>query len=357
MVSFVNKQSRKAKYKSVKGSSTLKVGLLLGLSYLFAGCQIDSSSENDGALISGSGDSRLSLNGTQLLVAEQVSSSVLNKNSDLGSENIKLLNDNQIDPENDGTLNSTVLTNAARTYLGVNYDGIVVLDWESTGLTLLKTNVGSAAQINQIQEYVRAIQIVKSICPKARVGYYALPMRYYYNRDSNWHAINDSLAPIIAVSDALFPSVYDFYEDGVEVSAQSDINYMKENVQEALRISQGLPVYPFVWPRYHPSNARIANRSIPSIEFQRNVYSALTARYDGKKPAGIVWWGADKYWASIASTSYDPSSEYFSISQSMQTAFSADKLTSETYDQYVDRIHQRVLNDFRSAMIAAQSIN
>ncbi len=63
-----------------------------------------------------------------------------------------------------------------------------------------------------------------------------------------WQAANDALAPLAEAVDVIFPSLYAFYED-----QQGWVDYAEANIAEAKQY--GKPVVPFLWPRYHNSNA------------------------------------------------------------------------------------------------------
>lgn len=320
----------------------------------FAACQVDlSESLVPGTSVDASGTSTdLTTNHVDFLLAEVVSNSVLAQNSDLNPTSVKMFNSPSFDTNDDGIVEEDALRSAATSYFGANYNGIIVIDWEGAPMNALKSNIGSAAQIAQVQEYVKAIQILKSACPRAKVGIYALPWRQYWNRDAAWRSANDALAPIIDASDAVFPSIYEFYEEGVDqsITEQSEKEYVQEVIEESLRLARGKPVYPFVTHRYHPSNARLKNRTVSSVELRRDFVNALNTRYQGARPAGLLWWAADHYYASIATATWNVSQQpYYDISIEWQNAFSFDKNSQESYTQYVDRIHQRVFDDFRSA--------
>jgi hypothetical protein len=175
-------------------------------------------------------------------------------------------------------------------------EAIIALDWEGPIMAILEKG-----NLNQNKEYIDAAdayrlayRTVKKIRPRATVGFYRFPIRNYHNRGETWRARNRSLEPLLSEFDALFPSVYDFYDS--ESKAESrDIDYVNENIEEALLIGDriGKPVYPFVWHRYHPSNKRKPEWLIPIVEFENHMSAVALAEVEGKHVDGIVWWGSD----------------------------------------------------------------
>lgn len=91
----------------------------------------------------------------------------------------------------------------------------------------------------------------------------------------------DPAAGLIGAVDALTPSLYDFYEgDDTE-------GYVHEMIAEARRLANGRPVYPFIWPVYHNSNAKVGGQTIPLDEWRAHVRRVL------RQADGCVLWGAD----------------------------------------------------------------
>ncbi|MBN8555994.1 MAG: hypothetical protein J0L93_11155 [Deltaproteobacteria bacterium] len=303
----------------------------------------------------GTGGTPVALRQVDMLMVEAVAPSVRNNYADINPTNVNMIN--YPDPNDDGWLDDAYLRNYIQSNFSPSFSGIMVIDWEGVGMQRLFSNVGSPTQIQQIQEYVRAIQVIKSVCPNAKVGYYALPSRAYWNRNSTWQALNSSLAPIFEASDALFPSVYTFYKEGVDPTpAGENIAYIEDNMREALRLANGKPVYPFFWHRFHNANANFGMMSVPSSQFRAGLAAALNVSLSGKTIAGLVWWGADTYYASYAVAHSSPSDPAYTFSMMILNAYASEKLPGETDSVYINRIHDRVFGDFRATIRAAQGL-
>jgi hypothetical protein len=133
---------------------------------------------------------------------------------------------------------------------------------------------------------IRTAAIVRQAAPGLKLGFYALPpFRDYYRAlkpeqsagFQAWRAENDALRPAAMTMDAIFPSLYTFYEN-----EDGWCRYAQSNIAEARRF--GLPVYPFLWPRYHDSNRKSAWKLIPLTYWKREL--ALVA---DKADAVVVW--------------------------------------------------------------------
>src|SRR5207249_9613783 len=94
------------------------------------------------------------------------------------------------------------------------------------------------------------------------------------------HAETHAMRSIVPFVGALDPSRYTFYDD-----AQGWVKYALANVAEARRIADGRPVYPFLWPQYHYSNARLGSQYIDG-----NLWS-LELRTMYAHADGLVIWG------------------------------------------------------------------
>ena len=116
-----------------------------------------------------------------------------------------------------------------------------------------------AVAADAMNKLIQIIRWFKNEAPQyTKVGYYAAgPNRQYWPAQDpvasspafvKWQGSNDFLAPLIAETGALYPSLYTFYNDRA-----GWVKYAKANIAEAKRIGGGKPVYPFIWPRYHES--------------------------------------------------------------------------------------------------------
>ncbi len=148
---------------------------------------------------------------------------------------------------------------------------------------------------------IAAIEAARALRPRAIIGFYSLPNTRYYGRKSRkWKQELAAVRPVLAHSDALFPSIYDYYfssneDPAAETTAAADEAYVRDNVRRALRAAGSKPVYPYVWGRYHDSNRVYGLQAIPRAEFRGHLEAASSARVEGHGIAGFVWWGSDTY--------------------------------------------------------------
>ncbi|MFC1509022.1 hypothetical protein ACFL60_04950 [Candidatus Omnitrophota bacterium] len=161
----------------------------------------------------------------------------------------------------------------------------VVIDiehWQLTG----DEDVVSA----NIEKYISVVDWMNEERPELVFGYYGtLPVRNYWapvgnNGMDEWQGQNERLMTLGEHVEAVFPSIYVFYEDqgGWET-------YAKANIQEARRY--GKPVYPFIWPEYHPSNAQLTGTDV-SGKYWRRQLDICRQYADGF----VIWGGWKRTW-------------------------------------------------------------
>jgi hypothetical protein len=117
-----------------------------------------------------------------------------------------------------------------------------------------------AKQASSIAKYQTTLSAFRRADPSVKLGLYSmLPLRDYWRaiglqgaaaRDE-WKQQNTTIASsLIPHVDVLFPSLYTFYGN-----KDRWVSYAEANIAEARRISQGKPVYCFLWPQFHKSLA------------------------------------------------------------------------------------------------------
>lgn len=163
--------------------------------------------------------------------------------------------------------------------------GMVVIDIERWPLS------GDAAEVDRsIGKYRQVAQWFRAESPGVMFGYYGvLPQRDYWraikgagHRDYlSWQDGNDRLRPLAESVDAIFPSLYTFYRD-----QEGWRKYAIAQIAEARRY--GKPVYVFLWPQYHESNAILGGRFV-SKEYWRLQLDTARAHADGV----VIWGGWD----------------------------------------------------------------
>jgi hypothetical protein len=167
---------------------------------------------------------------------------------------------------------------------------ILVLDIEAWPTVGTKESV--EATISKMSETISRIRAAGF---DKQIGLYGVPPNRDYWRAqkghgsreySAWQAENDLLAPIMKSSDAVFPSLYTFYDDLAGWKL-----YALANLSEARRVSSGKPIYAFLWPQFHDSNKRLRDQHL-SAEFWREELETALAASDGV----VIWGGWQQQW-------------------------------------------------------------
>lgn len=145
---------------------------------------------------------------------------------------------------------------------------------------------------NSIRMYREVLRWYKDVAPDATVGLYSvIPIRDYWRsiRQSDdperraWQVENTRLAAIADDVDALFPSLYTFYED-----RQGWLTYAQANIAEARRLANGKPVYAFLTPYYEGSEESLRGLLIPEDFWYLQLQTVR------KHADGVVLWGGWK---------------------------------------------------------------
>jgi hypothetical protein len=195
-----------------------------------------------------------------------------------------------------------------------NYNGIIVLDWEGEKMSDILEGAadGTGKFISASEMFIQAYDYVKLLRPRATVGFYGFPARNYWNRNEEWEKQNQKIGLFLSQFDAIFPSVYDFYET-TDANREQELSYVRENVAAALEVGARykLPVYPFVWHRYHDSNKEVGLNLIPLDEFREHVREVSSTVFNGEKVKGIIWWSAERYFYNIRKTNQVKSASDF----------------------------------------------
>lgn len=212
---------------------------------------------------------------------------------------------------------------------------IVVLDWEGKRMKqLLNGAVTKGADYRKAKEQLlSAYRLVKRIRPQTTVGFYGFPERNYWKRDASWRERNIGIKDLLKEVDAIFPSIYDFYQIN-DRNRDTELAYARENTEEAISLGAALgkPVYPFVWHRYHDSNKKVGKQLIPTAEFEEHLRTIATTKVGGKKIDGLIWWSSERYFFNI-SDAVDKSADSFDRINSPETLNYFNTLKKALYDR------------------------
>lgn len=161
-----------------------------------------------------------------------------------------------------------------------------------------------------LSKYMTVLQWFKEAAPGLPVGYYgAPPIRDYWKSlkspmSKEWASFareNDQLRPLAGAVDIIFPSLYTFYTD-----RGAWVRYAYAEIAEARRSANGKPVYVFLMPQYHESNASLKGSYLP-IDFWR-LQLQMAKQYSD----GIVIWGG---WGGSAPVKWDENAAWWKVTK------------------------------------------
>jgi hypothetical protein len=212
-------------------------------------------------------------------------------------EKVVCINDAQFFGKEPYTYDTKLLIKEIERVLpNINEKGIAFIDLEGGNLDNIM-NMGT--QIESFQKslklYVDVIKFAKKFRPNVKWGYYYIPYTTYWNRNAEFYSKLKKIEPLLKECDIFFPSLYNFYED--KDLALENEKYVIENTKEMIKVGQlyKKPVLVFVWHRYHPSNEKLSEESLPEKVFLTHIDRIISTSYQGKKVDGVLWWGADDY--------------------------------------------------------------
>ena len=168
------------------------------------------------------------------------------------------------------------------------YSGLVFLDYE-----LWPLNPASPGELsNNVDMLNRVLRLAREVVPGATFGYYALlPCPEYWSVVGGdpatfkaWQTCNAALDRIAEHVDVILPSLYTYYND-----QQGWDKFAAAQLAAARRYHK--PVYAFLWPEFHVSNAALKGTNIPA-DFWRHELDFCKAHADGI----VIWGGWQERW-------------------------------------------------------------
>ena len=155
--------------------------------------------------------------------------------------------------------------------------------WETAAMTLL----------------LQTIRFVRQIRPHLKIAFYSYPLREYWNgynssAASNLRNANDRMFSLYCEVDAIFPSVYQFYDSTAKPGVRkNNEQYVFSNVAEAVRLAKEVPtrcagdkheppVWAYTWHRYHAVNTPLLSEIDEQMYWKQSYAAGAT---------GIVLWG------------------------------------------------------------------
>jgi hypothetical protein len=142
----------------------------------------------------------------------------------------------------------------------------------------------SMAKLSQV------LDLARRTAPDARIGFYGLlpgivywPLIRHDRAYDQWLATNRRLDDLAQRVDAVFPSLYTFYED-----VEAWKSYARQTLVEARRYRK--PVYAFLWPEYHDSTV-LRGQLVP-LPYWRAQLELCSELADGV----VLWGGWGQRW-------------------------------------------------------------
>jgi hypothetical protein len=254
-----------------------------------------------------------------------------------------VLNRNIVDPNGISILNKEYLNDPmVINIMKLISSEYVAIDYEAGPWSIVCSESPTGKLFkNSLDQMIDYMYYIRAKFPNKKFGWYNLPYQKYWDRDQDWRYQMYSLKPLFDVCDVIFPSVYDFYKDNIEINASGDQSYVKDNVKLALEIANGKPVYPFIAYRYHDSNPTYGFGPIPLNEWKSHVAATLIPSYRGKKIEGIWWWGSMQYqYESVLLNNYGTSDMDNKVRTILGQEIEAATLPGQ---KYLEQLHSKYL--------------
>lgn len=230
--------------------------------------------------------------------------------------------------------------------------GYLCLDWEGGAFEVLQKGPSDPNHAAVMAEMIRLVRHVKGKRPLMKVGYYGLPLREYWKQGEEWRSNTRALAPLFDACDVLFPSVYDFYADEDAAARQRDHQRFGAIVRLALEMAKGKPVLLYCYHRYHNSTERWGGRLIPEEELIAHVKHLMAVEHEGRRPVGVVAWGAEAYYYRESfARKPDRSFKHTGADwERRRAAFTQEKERGLAPGEYHDSVNSHVLSVYARAL-------
>lgn len=165
---------------------------------------------------------------------------------------------------------------------------VTVIDIEHWPLA----KVSSKVYLKSINNYLVTMNVLKNSLPNVPIGYYGVAPVIDFSRAKNigsrgygeWVKENSRMMDVAQSVDAFFPSLYTINSD-----QRSWLARAKASIDEAHRLGNGKPVYPFIWPNFHEQGGKYPPGTEVPADYWRTQLNFLRENADG-----FVLWGGYK---------------------------------------------------------------
>ena len=161
-----------------------------------------------------------------------------------------------------------------------------------------------------VSRMLTVLSWIKAEAPDIRIGAYGtVPLPDYWRairgpvskEHQAWQQDNDRLEELAAQLDALYPSLYTFYPD-----RQGWVAYAVAQLTEAKRKAHGKPVYAFLWPQYHESNAKLRLQPVEPEYWELQLHTVY------QHADGLVIWGG---WGDHGAESWNEEAPWWQVTK------------------------------------------
>jgi len=205
-----------------------------------------------------------------------------------------LIDGRYIDPKNTGYIDSVSFAKAILTFFpGPADGGLGLLDLEDENYKSLRNEGRSKVPISvALEQFIKMVRIAKNLRPNVKWSVYNIPYTTYYDKTENWKSQQTFLDPLLKELDIFTPSLYDFYPASVDWA--DDKAYFTENIKIALELGHlyNKPVMPYIWNRWHDSNAKSGLLLIDENEFEQDMRWIIQSRFENTAVTGLIWFDA-----------------------------------------------------------------
>lgn len=232
-----------------------------------------------------------------------------------------------------------------------DYSGFLVLDWEGGVMPRIAAGPSDRGFGRVVADMESLLRHVKEARPNARIGYFDLPFSSYWRQDDDWRAAMAALRPVFDASDALFPSVYDFYPD----EAERDHERFGALVETALDLAAGKPVILYTHHRYHHEETGRGFELIPRDEYVEHIRGLMGIERGGARPAGVVAWGEELYFYRVA-FARDRDGAFAQTGarwERVRAAYLSEMMPGEGIEEYGPRLYASVCCLLSEAVLGA----
>lgn len=213
-----------------------------------------------------------------------------------GFEQVLVIYQHNIDPDDDAVLNADLLEAAVIATIPEGFAGEAVLDWEGKALELSRGPPGDAQADAARAQLIAALDLADSLRPDASWSIYGLVPRYrpdsWIEGDAKWSDWLVNLAPVLDRSESICLTLYRFYKDEQQAGKQASSNATTDwlTIAAAREIAGSRVLLAFFMDVYHDGGTQPhKGQPMHVVEMQQAVRHFAHCGVDL-----VVWWRQQK---------------------------------------------------------------